>query len=190
MSKQTWILPVFAVVVAAQLAVPASMIVSHERTLRNGQAVKFRTRPVDPADFMRGHYVWLGLEPDTVKVPEPDRWRRREKAYAILGTDEEGFATVTRLERSRPADETAIRVRTRWPDYEKGEIHISWEGLDRYYMEESKAPAAERAYLRHNTGTNRTCHVTVRVHSGQAVIEELYIEDQPVREWLRTQDGG
>ena len=113
MNKPKWILLVFVLVVVAQLAVPASMIVSRERTLRDGEVIKFKTRPVDPADVFRGRYVWLGLEPNTVKVPDANQWQRREKAFAVLGTDADGFATVARLERIRPADETAVRVRTR-----------------------------------------------------------------------------
>ena len=84
MNKRSLLLLGFAIVVAVQLAVPAWMIVDHERTLAKGQLFKFRTRPVDPADAFRGRYVWLSLEPHAVRVPNIQRWRSRQKAFAVL----------------------------------------------------------------------------------------------------------
>lgn len=184
MNKRSWILAIFALAAGAQLAVPARMIWRHERTLREGQVFLFHTRPVDPADAFRGRFVWLGLEPDSFQPPEVNDWSRDQKAYAVLGTDTNGFATVLRLEHNPPAGETAIAVRVTWPEIDAGKVHFLWEGLDRYYMAESKAPAAEKSYRQHNTRTNRTCHVAVRVLGNQAVLEELFIENQPVRRWL------
>jgi uncharacterized membrane-anchored protein len=185
MNKPSWLLPAFALVVAAQLAVLASMIIGHELTLRDGLMFKFRTEPVDPADAFRGRYVWVNLEPDVIRLPDVDRWHPDEKAFAVLGTDTNGFAIVKRLERTAPGDEPAVQVRTSWSDVEKGDVYFRWPGLDRYYMTESKAPAAETAYWQHNRRTNQACYVTVRVRGPHAIIENLYIEDQPVNDWLR-----
>ena len=185
MGKRNLILLGFAAAVAAQLAVPAWMIVERERTLRYGQVFKFRTRPVDPVDAFRGRYVWLSLEPQTVKVPGGSHWVYNQKAFAVLGTDTNGFVAVKRLERVKPPNEPAVPVRARWFNDKKGEANLDWPGLDRYYMEEGKAPGAEEAYRRHTSRTNQTCHVTVRVLGASAVIEELFIEGQPIRDWLR-----
>ena len=184
MNKRLWLLSAFVLAALAQLAVPTWMIRQHELTLREGQVFLFRTRPVDPIDAFRGRFVWLSLEPASVKPPKVNDWTRGQKAYAVLGTDTNGFATVLRLERGRPADEPAIAVRVNWPEVDSGEIHFSWEGLDRYYMTERKAPAAEKAYWQHNVRSNRTCHVAVRVRGNQASIEELFIENRPIRLWL------
>ncbi|HPT16580.1 MAG TPA: GDYXXLXY domain-containing protein, partial [Kiritimatiellia bacterium] len=110
MNKRLWLLSAFVLAAIAQLAVPAWMIRQHELTLREGQVFLFRTSPVDPIDAFRGRFVWLGLEPATVKPPKVNDWTRGQKAYAVLGTDTNGFATVLRLERDRPADEPAIAV--------------------------------------------------------------------------------
>ena len=185
MGKRNLILLGFAAVVAAQLAVPAWMIIERERTLRDGQVFKFRTRPVDPADAFRGRYVWLSLEPATVKVPEVGQWHYNQKAFAVLGSDTNGFAVVKRLERVKPLNEIAVPVRTRWFNDNTREANLEWFGLDRYYLEEGKAPRAEAAYRQHSVRTNQTCHVTVRVLGAHAVIEELFIEGQPIHAWLR-----
>jgi uncharacterized membrane-anchored protein len=189
MNKRNLLLLGFAVVVAAQLAVPAWLIIEREWTLRDGQVFKFKTRPIDPADAFRGRYVWLGLEPDRVKMPNANQWLYDQKAFAVLAADSNGFALVTRLEHERPAGATAVPVRTRWSDT-NGNVFISWPGLDRFYMTEKKAPNAENAYREHNRGTNRTCHVTVRVLGTRAVLENLYIEDQPIQAWLKAHPTG
>jgi len=185
MNKRNGLLLLFAVVAAAQLAVPASMIIGRERTLREGRVFKFRTRPVDPEDAFRGRYVWLSLEPGAVEVPETGSWLHNQKAYAVLGQDTNGFAVVERLEHSRPAQVPAVQVRTLWFNDRTREVNIEWSGLDRYYMEEGKAPQAESAYRSHSLRTNRTCYVTVRVRGAEAAVENLFVDERPIRAWLR-----
>ncbi len=185
MNRPSWILPVFVLAVVAQLAAPASMILSHERTLREGQVFKFKTRPVDPVDAFRGRYVWLSLEPNAIPVTDIHRWHRNQKAFAVLGTDSNGFAVVKRLDHAPAADEPTVQVRVRWTEVPSNRVHVVWDGLERYYMEEGKAPAAETAYRKHSVRTNRACHVAVRVRGPHAVIESLFIEDQPIHAWLR-----
>ena len=190
MNKRNLLLLGFAVVVAAQLAVPAWLIIEREWTLREGQVFKFKTRPVDPADAFRGRYVWLDLEPNTLKVPDVNQWHYDQKAFAVLGTDSNGFAVVKRIEHSQPADAPAVPVRVSWWDIKKGELHITWTGLDRYYMTEKKAPAAEEAYREHNRRTKQDCHVTVRVRGSRAVLENLFVENQPIHDWLKAHPAG
>ena len=66
-----WLPLLLGVVIAAQFYVPASMIMKHERVLRNGELFRFKTQPFDPADPFQGRYVRL----------------RYSEAY-IPGTDE------------------------------------------------------------------------------------------------------
>lgn len=185
MSTRKVILIGFAFLVAAQLAVPAWMIAEREWVLQKGQVFKFRTRPVDPVDAFRGHYVALRLEPETVHVSDVGLWRYHQKAFAVLDTDTNGFAIVKRLERVKPPNEPAVLVHTRWFNDKTREAHLDWTGLNRYYMEEEKAPDAENAYRHHVTRTNTTCYVTIRVHGAHAVVENLFIEGQPIYVWLR-----
>ncbi len=185
MNKRNSILLGLGVVIAAQLAVPAWMIIRHESTLREGKVFKFRTQPVDPADAFRGRYVLLRLEPGVVKVTNARQWHYNQKAFAVLGVDSNGFAIVESLERDAPAGKTALPIHVNWTEEKNGQVHIDWTGLDRFYMTEKKAPAAEEAYREHNRITNRSCHVTVRVRGGRAVIENLFIEDRPIRDWLK-----
>jgi uncharacterized membrane-anchored protein len=60
--------------------------------------------------------------------------------------------------------------------------------FDRYYMNESKAPQAESAYWSHSRRTNQAAYVSVRVLDGFAVLEDLYIDDTPIQDFLKK-DG-
>ena len=174
------------VVVLLQLAVPAWMVLDRERTLRLGEVYRFRTRPVDPVDAFRGRYVWVSLAPANVTLRAVNPWRYGQKAFAVLTTDPEGFATVERLERKRPDGEPALPVRVRGANVNTGEVGIEWSGLDRFYMNERKAPAAEYAYREHSRTNHPACHVTVRVRGARGVMENLFVEDQPIHDWLRA----
>ena len=60
--------------------------------------------------------------------------------------------------------------------------------FDRYYMEETKAPAAERAYWQSNRRgqTNQNAYAVVRIRNGESVLENLYVAGQPIAEFVRT----
>ena len=59
--------------------------------------------------------------------------------------------------------------------------------FDRYYMEEKLAPAAEAAYRQNSGREKRDAYVVVRIRSGRAVIEDLFICEKPILEYIETQ---
>ena len=52
----------FGLLVAAQLYVPASMILGRENTIKAGKEFQFRVAPIDPNDPLRGKYIRLDYE--------------------------------------------------------------------------------------------------------------------------------
>ena len=186
--RARWILAVFAVVAAVQLAVPVAIIAKREATLRRGRAYKFRTRPIDPYDAFRGRYVWLGFEQDHAP------WRGEaasvggSKAYASIQEGPDGFAMVREVRAQPPADGEYLEVRVSNPGRgtNAGSVYFTLP-FDRYYMEETKAPAAEHAYRQHqNTRgqTNQNTYAVVRIRHGDAVLENLYVGGKPIAEAL------
>lgn len=173
------VLAAFAILCVAQVAVPLSMVWQHEQTLRTGRPFKVRTEPVDPVDALRGRYVAVSpvvhapLPPAGEEPPVGDVWVDLEE-----GPD--GFArarmvTTTRFDTptalpgyviaSRPDDAPSIRVLL---------------PLDRYYMEETKAPAVEREYRERAAAAQ--AWVTIRVRDGMAVIDGLYLDGRRVED--------
>lgn len=182
MKLSTWILPAFVVVALGQLAVPSWMILREERVLRDGAAYKFRTQPIDPVDVFRGRYVALSLEPNHVAVATNETFVYRSTVYVTLGQGPDGFAILTGWSRTLPESGDYLEVTT-WGAHE-GKLSVRLP-FDRYYMEETEAPAAERAYWEHSRRGQRDAHVAVRVLNGRGVIEELYIAGKPIRQFLK-----
>ncbi len=175
-------LGLFAVLALIQLAVPGLMIHQWEATLREGREYRFRTAPVDPYDAFRGRYVALRMESNSVAwagLPIP----RGQRVFVQLEEGADGFARLASLSLERPGDEGYVEVVVR-RCYDK-EVLLNLP-FDRYYMKESLAPEAEKAYFRAAAHSNRTAHVQVRVRKGKAVIEELYIEGVPVGDYVRN----
>ena len=175
--------PLFLVLLCVvQLAVPAFMILRREHTLSAGRAFKFRTAPVDPYDAYRGRYVALNFEAATVKgVPTPPNARQGQRVYALLGEDEKGFARVTGLSRTKPSGVPYLRAVMRYPSDDEVSLELPFE---RYYMEEAKAPLAESAYREHSRREVADAYAVVRILGAQAVMEELFVDGQPIREFL------
>jgi uncharacterized membrane-anchored protein len=181
MKTSKLLLGCFAVVAAAQLGVPAWMVVSHEETLRTGELFKFRTAPVDPYDAFCGRYVSLRIEQNAGSIPPGSPWKTGQQVFAVIETDTSGFSRLGELRGTRPEDKPYLIVRLGQIYGQEAYLRVP---LDRYYMEESLAPAAERAYREHSRASNRTTYITVRVRDGNSVIENLWIDGVPIQEFL------
>ena len=168
----------FAAMALLQLAAPASMILSHERTLAKGQEFKFRTAPVDPYDAFRGRYVALGFDNNQAALAPGVSASVGQTLYATIEVGSDGFARFGVASLSPPKRGAYLKVKAGSAN-DKGGIGLQLP-FDRFYMEEAKAPAAEAAYREHNRMGAQDAYVTVRVRDGAGVIEELYVGGTPI----------
>jgi uncharacterized membrane-anchored protein len=159
------------------------MIKGREKILSDGTTYLFKTRPIDPADPLQGRYVVLGFEKDYIPTPESDmsQVHRKQKIYALLGTDADGFAQFTDWSRDRPETgdyltTTYLGRRRDWDRETQTSTHLGHRiklPFDRYYMNEEKAPAAESAAREASNTTN--CWASVKILNGKAAIEDVLI---------------
>ena len=184
--RRNALIAAFVVLALIQAAVPLFMIARREATLRDGVQYKFRTAPVDPADPFRGRYVALRMEQESVGVPAGADFRRGERAYATLERMPDGFTRLSDVSRTRPESNAFIKVRVNYPETggTTNRVHLDLP-FDRYYMNEKQAPKAEQAYWRNSRRTNQAAYITVRVKSGSAVLENLYIGDEKVEDYIK-----
>jgi len=173
-----WRLIVFALVALAQLAVPASLILKREQTLRHGSVWKFRTAPVDPVDAFRGRYVALEFEAEGQEIMPPENLEFGETIFVTLRADAEGFAQIDQVSPTRPSGDGFI------------EAHLAGKTVslpfDKYWVTERDAPAAEAAYRVQSRREKHNAFATVRVYRGDAALEQLYLDGQPLGEYLRS----
>lgn len=173
-----WRLAVLLLVALAELAVPSSLIWKREQTLRRGGVWKFRTAPVDPVDAFRGRYVALQFEIEAHEISGAPNVEYGAAVFLTLRTDAEGFAEIDQLTTTRPAGDDYILARLNGK-----RVALPF---DKYWVTERDAPAAEAAYRAQSRREKRNAFVSVRVFRGDAAIEQLYLDNQPLGEYLRA----
>ncbi len=184
MRKRQYVLGLFFCLALIQIAVPVSMIIRREITLRHGLQFRFRTAPVDPYDAFRGRYIALRIENNKFPIAEEGvELIRNQKVYAYIKEDDKGFAKIVSVSVERPDGDVYLQTRVRYMVNDK-EVSLNFP-FDRYYIDEKLAPVAESAYFRHSQRNSHDAYITVRVKSGFGVLEELYIGDKPVLEFIK-----
>lgn len=184
--KRWLVLGALVAVFAAQWAIPTVSIHRHQTVIEQGTAYRFRTLPVDPVDPFRGRYVALRFAAADIDVPEDARYPSDADWYAAIATNSAGFATLAAPQPEPPAGdylEVSIAGRPA-PD----RLHVELP-FDRYYMDETMAPEAERLAreaVRANAETALApSWATVRVLDGRAVLTALYIDGVAVHERIK-----
>lgn len=183
---KSYLIVIFVLMCVAQWYVPGAMILEQEDVLRTGKAFRFKTAPIDPTDPFRGKYITLDFESEIFKHEKGRRWERGETVFVLLRENEDGFARISDIAESEP--DGAI-------DFLKAEVAFSDEEtvwikypFDRFYLEESKASDAEKIYWERQTDQNdstQTAYALVRIKNGQAVLEDVLINDRSIVDIVR-----
>ena len=178
-------LVLFLIVALVQLAVAGAAIYKSEIALRTGQAYRFRIQPLDPVDAFRGRYVAIRFAVDRAPVPDDFEVRRGKHIFVPVELDADGYAVFGQADVRPPSSGPYLRLRAGMvsPD-DEGKRHV-WVRMafGRFYMDEDLAPEAERAVWGAPRG-QREASVSVRIRNGFGVIEELFIDDVPIHQWL------
>lgn len=172
-----------ALMVAAQLGVLGAMIARRELVLATGTPFKFRTAPVDPYDAFRGKYVALNFESTSGACDAGAQFEPGQRVYASLVVETNGFARLDRVTPVPPEHGLYIGVDFRHRQSET--VAVVALPFDRFYLEERMAPRAEVLYREHSRAANRDAWALVRVRSGLAVIEDLYIGGRPMADLIQ-----
>jgi len=173
---------IFCVLALAQLAVPAAMVWQREQTLKQGRVWKFRTAPVDPVDAIRGRYIALRFAAEEFDAPVKFE-SGNKPVYAVLKQDTDGFAEVDHLTTETVVTDDVVPVNSAW--WSSGKQHVSFP-FDKFWVAEANAPEAERAYIENNRRDKQNAYVTVRVRHGDAALDQLFIDNKPLSEYLRS----
>lgn len=152
---------VLILVLTVQLFVPLYMIWERYDILKNGTEVKFEITMYDPYDAFRGRYV---------SIRARNVSGTGEGRYGVLAVDESGLARVSQVESVRPKE--GLYLVSSEEDYFRFPH-------DRYYMEETLAPKAEKLI-----SESDDVSITLRVKNGKSVISGLYVKDIPIEAYL------
>ena len=172
----------FVVLAVVQLFVPLKMILNREDVLDTGQVFKFKTAPIDPNDPFRGKYINLLFEASRFPVSDPDAWAMNQDVFVQLTTDADGFAQVLDVTPGSPSS-SAPYLKARISSISPDMLFLEYP-FNRYYMEETKAYEAEQLYRETLQDTLQTTYALVRIKEGDAVLEDVMIDDVPIREMV------
>ncbi|MGM0501622.1 MAG: GDYXXLXY domain-containing protein [Bacillota bacterium] len=186
MQNNKIIIYLFVLLAIIQLAVPAVMIAKRELALEQGKPFKFETAPVDPYDAFRGRYVSLNFKRNYAPLNENLNLKRGQKVYACLKEDDRGFADIYKITLDPQENQDYLKAQVNYINSKDGKVYLELP-FDRYYLEESVAKLAEKYYQEVNRTRTQdiASYVIVRVDSGFGVLEELYLEDEPIIEYVQ-----
>ena len=170
--------------VLVQLYVPASMIFDKEAVLTEGKEFRFKTAPVDPTDPFRGKYIILSFEEDEIRVSGAEDWNQGDQIFVSLTEDEQGFAKIISASKEKPSpreDFVTASISFIFTDSLNSMVTIDYP-FNRFYMEESKAQSAEKAYWESAVDSTDVTYALVSILNGEGVIRNVMINDVPISE--------
>ena len=178
---------IFILVALAQLAVPAVLAWGRIQTLTHGRVWKFKTAPIDPEDAIRGRYVALRFAAESFVAPErpeAEQIAAGTPVYVVLKEGGDGFAQVDHVSATELQGDNVVKARNGYSSENRQTVSFPF---DTYWITEKNAPAAETAYRENSQRGKENAYVTVRVRNGDAALEQLYIDNQPLADYLRAQ---
>jgi uncharacterized membrane-anchored protein len=185
---KNFIFPIFILIALIQLTIPVKSIYDQEQILTHGKEFKFQTVPVDPTDPFRGKYIALNFKENTIGVSTYEKWSKGEKVFVIVEEDKNGFAQVMYASKTVPNNHnhylSAIVQRVTSTKGESNlEIQIQYP-FDRYYMEESKAKAAENLYRKATADQKILTYALVNIKDGKATLKDVMIDGKSIKDLI------
>lgn len=176
----------FVVMVLAQWFVPGKMILDQEVALTQGVAYKFKTRPIDPSDPLRGKYVSLQYELDKAPLVGDPAINWEDQVYVYIEKDAEGFAKATKVSKTKLNTKQDYILATAQNVY-KDTLRFNLP-FTRFYMEEGKAYPAEVLVRKANRDSLlANCYGLVYVKEHVAVLENVFVNNIPIKEYVETE---
>ena len=184
-------------IIIAQLIVPAYLIYKYESTLSQGGLYFIKVRPYDPYDPFRGRYVRLDFDYPVVEYNGEEEIEYGDFVYADLDKDSQGNTIFSEIFTEKPKHKNYLKVKflNNYGIFDKPDNFYKVGFIfDRYYSQESKALKIENA-VTDNRGRRgiendeiKTVSAAVRVKDGLGVIEELYVGDLTIHQYLTQKE--
>ncbi|MFC7775419.1 GDYXXLXY domain-containing protein [Flavobacterium sp. GCM10027622] len=183
MKTKTLVLIAFFVMVFAQLAVPVQMVTHNNDVLETGKLYKFKTQPIDPYDPFRGKYINLSFEEDDLFIKK--EIPTANAIYATL-TTEKGFAKISKISNQKPKSGDYIKLNDvrMYKTVDQYQVLLNFP-FDRFYMNEYKAPEAEKQYNQAVSAIQNNVYALVAVKDGEAIVKDVIINNISIKEYSK-----
>lgn len=175
-------LGIFIVMALVQWSVPIKMIYDNEITIIHGNAYKFKVKPIDPIDPLRGKYIILNYAIDQVKTKDTS-YIKGQEVFLKVKTDANDFAQADSISKKPFTEGDYLKVKV--TSYNPYENSLFFEiPQNRFYMEEHKAYEAERVYQQLTADTLHNVYAILKLYQGKATIENVMIDQTAISRFL------
>jgi uncharacterized membrane-anchored protein len=178
MKSKKIIFGVFAVII---LMIPLYLILNSEDILENGHRHKIRLRGYDPFDPFRGKFLRLNYDST---IPCDIGLKDGEEAYILLEKDSLGFSHFAYAKSEKPDHDDYIKAELMY--LYDGMANIKIDNLTKYFINEDKASEAEDVVQGFTRQRPNDIYVAVRVLDGEARLEDIFVEETPLLEYLES----
>jgi len=176
------VLLAFLLLAIVQWMIPVKTIWEKDQVLKRGHAHKFRTEPVDPSHPFKGKYITLNFTNSLFSDTVNRDLGSNDDVYVILQKDIRGFSIIKDLSIQEPQNtDDYVSAVVYYVSREKDTVtvHLQYP-FDEFYLDEYKAPKAESIYRESTRDTSNTTYALVKILKGEAVIENVFINDIPI----------
>ena len=177
------------------LMVPVYLIFNSENVLENGRLHKLRLQGYDPFDPFRGKYLRLNYDNG---VPCSESLKEGDNVYVTFETDSMGFSYFANASSERPNHDNYMKSTVTssgfdswwgdgsdaWPEA-GATVGIELDNLTKYFINEDMASAAEEVVQDYQRDRPNDIYVAIRVLDGEARLEDIYVEETPLLEFLK-----
>lgn len=189
----------FILVVIAQLIVPIQMINIQEDVLTTGKILKFKTAPIDPYDAFRGKFIYLNFANDRIPVSIETRKLKYNDEIFVTFRDSAGYALPVSASKTEPASTSEyIKAKVDYVDNRailkfnsavnrRNRLFVYFDyPFNRFYMNEDKAPEAEKAYTAASRNLKENVYAEVAIKNGIGVVKEVFIDGIPIKDYVKN----
>ena len=173
---------IFLVFALVLLTVPMYMMIASEGVLENGHFHKLKLRAYDPFDPFRGKYLNLNYD-NSLKYDEG--LEIGQTCYVTLAKDSLGFSRFDYAHATKPKGDDYIKTLIGWISDDA--CSIKTDNLSKYFINEDKAAKAEHIVQEYQREHPDDIYVGIRVLNGEVRLEDIYIEEIPILEYLEKQ---
>ncbi|MBI3136749.1 MAG: GDYXXLXY domain-containing protein [Bacteroidetes bacterium] len=178
MKNRKLIFALFALII---LLIPLYVILNSEDVLENGNRHKIRLQGYDPFDPFRGKFLRLRYD-DVISCDE--NLEQGDRAFVLLEKDSLGYSYFASAESEKPTHNDYIEAELMWVD--GGMANIKIDNLTKYFINEDKAYEAERVVMDFTREKPDAIYVAIRVLNGEARLEDIFVEETPLLQYLET----
>ena len=177
----------FCVLAVIQWLVPGKLIRDKNQVFKRGALYKFKTEPIDPSHPFKGRYIILHFAETSFTDTINRQIRGSDPVFVILSIDQHGFARASGLSVRDPRGKIAyVKAVANYSSQVNDSITVHFQyPFDEFYMDEFKAPKAETIYREATRDSLNTAYALVRIYEGDAIIENIFINNVPIGELIK-----